>query len=357
MAKILLMTSAEPKSGMVNGYRFNFAEKRFPLGVGYLISVLRNAGHKVDFIDRYLLGDVSFYEDIYDFIGMYSCTPCFEDTRKIMKQVKTPFIIGGPHTSVFPDTVKNADWIVQGEGERAILDIIDGKVEKGIVKYPRIENLDDLPFPAYDVFAKYNYVMTSPFFKGDRVFNMITSRGCPFDCSFCNTKQVWGKKYTYHSAERVIHDIKRLKTEYNINGIYFREDNFTLKKDRLYSICKGIIDADLNINWACETRVDTLNEELVSIMAKSGCKGFYMGLESGSPRMLDVYNKGITPEQGLQISEWCRKYGIKMAGSFIIGHPDENWKDLEMTRQFIKDMKLNIIWNNKYREGFTIPTS
>jgi radical SAM superfamily enzyme YgiQ (UPF0313 family) len=347
----------EPKSGLVNGYRFNFAEKRFPLGVGYLISVIRNAGHEVDFIDRYLLGPVDFDESKYDFIGMYSCTPCFEDTKSVMDKVTKPFIVGGPHVSVFPDTVKNADWIVLGEGERAILDILDGKVEKGYVKYPRIDNLDDLPFPAYDVFVKSNYVMTSPFFEGNRVFNMITSRGCPFSCTFCNTKEVWGRKYTYHSSERVVSDIKRLIKDHNVDGIYFREDNFTLRKDRLKSICETIIESGLKFNWACETRVDTLNEELVSLMAKSGCKGFYMGLESGSPRMLEFYKKGITPEQGLNVSSWCLKYGIKMAGSFITNHPIETQEDVKLTEDFIKNMNLNMIWRNKFREGFTIPKS
>lgn len=151
------------------------------------------------------------------------------------------------------------------------------------------------------------------------------------------------------SAERVVDDIKYLVMTYGIKGVYFREDNFTLIRHRIVDISIGIMP--LKIHWACETRVDTISYEELKIMHASGCSALYIGFESGSQRILDLLSKGITPEQGLNVAEWCHKLGIAIAGSFIIDHPEETADDKKLTEEFIKALGLTNCWKNKYREG------
>jgi len=349
--RILLLTSAHPKEPV----GLNFAEKRFPLGVGFLISAVRNAGHSVEFYDRYLTGEDYFPKGEYDYVGIYSNTPCFKDTLKIIEHYnnKTKIIVGGPHTSIYPETlVGKVDYVVQGEGEDVIVDILADKVKTGIIRYPRIIDLDRLPLPSYDIFQSMPYTDDVLWFEEKPVWNMNTSRGCPYNCSFCNVKDIWGHRYTCFSANRVFHDIKYLVSKYNIKGIYFREDNFTCNKKRVFELCDLICRSDLKIKWVCETRVDNINDDIAEAMADSGCKAFYVGFESGSQRMLDIYNKQTTVQQGLSLANSAHKYGIAIAGSFIKNHPDERPEDELATQNFIKRIRPRSVWINKWRNNY-----
>ncbi|GAG83593.1 unnamed protein product [marine sediment metagenome] len=201
--KVLLTTSAAPAQSP-----FSTAEKRIPLGIGFLISVLRNAGHKVSFIDNYLrptdfLEGSYIEENGFDFIGIYANTICFRDTLRMLYKLEHlrctrrwggKIIVGGPHTAVAAHTIPDfVDYIVQGEGEQAILDIVDGKVTERIVSYPRVENLNVLPMPAWDYFVNLPYNWSVDFFQDKPVFTMNTSRGCPFGCTFCSVGSIWGR--------------------------------------------------------------------------------------------------------------------------------------------------------------------
>jgi len=348
--KVAFFTSAHPTKPM----GLNFGEKMFPLGVGFLLTVLKNEGHEVDFYDRYLTKDFSFPDKQYDFICIYSNTPCFEDTMRIIRHYrnKAKIVVGGPHTSVYPDNLMGigVNYIVQGEGEQCLLDIVNGVTQQGIIRYPRIKNLDVLPRPDYKLFSTMPYHTKVKWFPEAPIYNYNSSRGCPYNCSFCEVKKVWGRKYTCFSAERVISDIEWLQRDFKVRGIYFREDNFTCWPWRLIKICEGI--RFFNLKWLCETRVDTLDKGIIEIMARSGCKVLYIGFESGSQHMLDVFNKGTTIEQGLSIAYWARKYGIQIAGSFITDHPLETQEDKKVTQEFITQAQLATVWKNKYRPNF-----
>jgi len=349
--RVLLIISGEPKE---NPQRLSFAEKRFPIGVGYLISVLRKAGHKVDFLDRYLLGDVWPENWNYDLVGIYSSTPTFPDTLHIIEKVPEdiPLTVGGPHTCFnyksIPDRV---DWIIQGEGEEAILDVISGTLPKGVWRYARIENLDELPTPAFDVFEPLPYLKTVEWFPG-KVFNFSTGRGCPFSCSFCWVRRIWGHKVTLMSAERIIEDIKKVQKDFKVEGIYFREDNFTVDKRRVERFCKLV--RKLKILWCCETRAD-IDPELIELMYSSGCRALYVGIESGSQKMLEVYNKRLTLSEIELFLKSCKKVGMKVAASFIINHPEEGKEDREATRKLIEKWKPDTIWLNPWREDYVVP--
>ncbi len=346
---ILLTTSAAPSHSP-----FSTSEKRFPIGIGFLISVLRDAGHKVFFIDNYLkptkfLENKSLQKNKIDFIGIYANTICYRDALRMLRKIEEmrkkgtwegKIIVGGPHASVALETIPEfVDFIVQGEGERAILNIVEGQIKDRVVKESRIEDLDSLPMPAYDYFANLPYDFTTKWTGEKPIFNMNTSRGCPFDCAFCSVGSIWGRKYSCFSAQRIIEEIKYLVEKYNVKGIYFREDNFTLNRNRVIEFCEGLLTQSVNIKWVCETRVDTLSYELLKLMCKSGCKGLYFGVESGSQRMLDFMKKGVTIEQVEKVFDWCNKLDIEAHASFVIGAPTETAEERKKTIEFSKKIK------------------
>ena len=165
---------------------FFTSEKRPPLGIGFLISVLRDAGHKVFFIDNYLRPS--------DFL----------ETGYLVEIWRGKIAVGGPHTSADLESIPDfVDHGVIGEGERAILNIVEGTADR-IVQEERIRDLDQLPMSAYDYFATLPYDFSTQWFPEQPVFTMNTSRGCPFQCAFCSVGSVWGQQYRSFSAGRVI---------------------------------------------------------------------------------------------------------------------------------------------------------
>ena len=197
---------------------------------------------------------------------------------------KGKVVVGGPHAAVAPETIPDvADYIVQGEGEEAILEILNNSPTERIIRKPRIENLDALPLPAYDLFAEGGYDTTTDMIpESKNVFSYSTSRGCPFACSFCSAKNIWGRKYTCKSPERVVEDLGILKNKYDCDSVYFREDNLTIRRDRVLRICDIMRSKGLNLLWAAESRVDTLDRDLLEEMYAAGCRGLYFGVEAGS---------------------------------------------------------------------------
>ena len=168
---------------------------------------------------------------------------------------------------------------------------------------------------------------------------MNTSRGCPFNCAFCSVGSIWGKHYAYFSADRIIAEVEYLITNFGAKGIYFREDNFTLNLKRTEEFCEKLIEKNINIHWACETRVDNLSEELIKLMSTAGCKAFYLGIESGSQKILDNINKQITVEQIENAIDWCKKYDIRTYCSLITGLPGETYKDYLITKKLMEKLK------------------
>lgn len=353
--KVLLLTSREPAFYM----GMSFREKRFPIGVGYLISVLKNAGHEVTFVDRYLLGDEWNGHKQYDFIGIHSSTPCFEDTRNIIRRMcgrKEKLIIGGPHTSCFPESIPaEVDFICQGEGEVAILDIVEGRAKERMVSRERIKDLDSLPMPSFATLSKLPYQRDVPWFSDQPVFNFCTSRGCRFNCSFCSVREIWGKEVTMMSAERIIDDVKACIKQFGIKGIYFREDNFTLSRKRVTEFCELLLKERIKIKWCCETRSDLADKDLLLLMSKAGCKAMYVGFESGSDKMLEIYKKGITVAQNRKFASWAKEAGINIAASIIFGHPQETDLDRRLTEKFLNDIQPKTIWMNRFRDEYIVP--
>lgn len=355
---ILLMTSAAPEYAPLST-----AEKRPPLGVGYLMSALRAAGHRVHFIDNYLKPSGVLETDFLtrndiDWVGIYANTICFQDTLAMLRQLQAmrergewsgKVMVGGPHTSVTPETIPEfVDYVVIGEGEISAPGIVAGEVQDRVVKGERVADLDSLPFPAWEDFIDKPYSWAFPeWVAATPVYTFNTSRGCPFECRFCSVNAVWGRSYRYMSAARVLDDIDRMVTDYGMRVAYFREDHFTLNKQRTVQFCEGLLQRGDGIEWMCETRVDNMDDpDYIELLARSGCRALYIGVESGSPRLLEFMKKGETVDQFRDAFELARKNGIKTYASLIAGIPTETEDDLRMTFDFIEAAEPDFCgWN------------
>lgn len=354
--KIALMTAQPNIDSKVGVHEFATDEKRPPTGLGYLYKILKQSNFDVELYDRYS-GNLSFdfnKSDGYDFVGIYCASVCTDDIKFIIDNLKSDKIaVGGPHASLFPEWFSSkVNYIVQGESENIIIDLVNGKYKDGIIKTKRLDNvsLNKIPTFPYKYFwdNKNNYTWKFPFSDISPVFTLNTSRGCPYSCSFCSVKKIWGHKLTAFSPERVFSDIEYVKS-LGAKGLYFREDNFTVNKKRLFKICDHI--KNLNLKWACETRADAIDDETAKVMSESGCIGFYIGVESLSQHMLDIFNKQLTVDQIIKCFEFAHKYNIKTAASMIKGHPEETDVDRSETNRLMQQIRPTMKWFNQYRDN------
>ena len=329
---------------------FSTIEKRIPMGMAFLSAVLKKEGHHVFFIDNYLEPQ-PFLENGYlgknkiDLAGVSANTICLRDTLRMLylmqdlrerKKWTGKIVVGGPHASVAPETIPEfVDYVVIGEGENAIRNIANGTVTDRLIHCEPMQDLDSLPRPDWEIFISLEYDWTVEQMPECPVFPMNTSRGCPFRCTFCSVGSVWGKKYNSFSAGRIVDDIAYLVDRYGARGIYFREDNFTFSRKRVEEFCSLLLKKRIRIKWVCESRVNNLDEELLKLMRRAGCAGLYLGLESGSQRILDYLKKDITLEQAEQVLRISKKLSISTYGSFITNVPTETDDDRQATQDFI----------------------
>ena len=209
-----------------------------------------------------------------------------------------------------------------------------------------MENLDEIPFMPLELFPMDKYVRSFCELEVYPVDLMCTSRGCPYTCRFCSNEYVWGHKVRAMSAKRVVDEIEHMVEKYDTKGIYFREDNFTILKKRVGLICDEIKSRGIEIEWICQSRVKPLDEEVIKKMADAGCKSVWFGVESGSQKILDMLNKGITLSDIKRAFDIYKKYGIKRGASVMIGIPGESLDDIQKTRDLINEIKPDyVFWN------------
>jgi radical SAM superfamily enzyme YgiQ (UPF0313 family) len=339
-----------------------------PLGLAYIASVLRQS-HEVKIIDsnilNYTIGDVeeelrSFSPDI---VGITSVTPSIYEAYKVAETAKKvredcTVVLGGPHATFMPrqtmEECKNIDIIVRGEGEETTRELIEN-IEKGaslnevkgitfrekneiIDAEPRpfIKNIDDIPFPSRDLLPMHLYK-----FNGVKYTTMLTSRGCPFKCAFCSSSRLFGGYWRERSPKNVLDEMKIVYEEYGIRNIEFMDDTFTLNQERAEKICDEIIKQGWDISWGASSRVDTLSKRLVEKMKKAGCWILFLGIESGSQRILDTIGKRITLEQVKKAVKNLKDAGIQVLGSFIIGFLQDTTETIKETIKFAKSLNLD----------------
>ena len=268
-------------------------------------------------------------------------------------------VLGGPHPSVrYEKLLENdqCDYCVVGEGEVTFkefvekfstgvnLEKIEGIASKkegkvSCVKRTPVDNLDDLPMPAYDLLNIKTYLEDPNLYKSrsaipTKSISVITSRGCPFNCVFCSIKLHMGKKFRYHSPENVLRHLKYCSEELGINNFHFEDDNISFNPDRFEKILDLIIEEKLDIQWDTPNgiRADSLNYRIVEKIKKSGCAGVQLAIESGNQKVLDtIVKKDTALEKVLEIVVFCHELDINMCAFYIMGFPGETMDDMNDT--------------------------
>lgn len=217
---------------------------------------------------------------------------------------------------------------------------------------PFIKNLDNLPFPAYelidmDYYTRPNIRSIRPIFLSQ--FSVFSGRGCPYNCRFCCNSTIWKRTVRFRNYKNVVDEIEYLIKKYSIDGVYILDDTFSLKSKRVLSFCSELKRRKLDIIWGCETRVDIITEELVKAMKEAGCIQIDLGVESGSQKILNNLNKGITVKQIKEAFKLCQKYKIRTYANVMFNTIDETEDDVKKTLDLCKEIKADVY-------GFAIMT-
>lgn len=308
----------------------------FPLALTYLAAVVSNAGYSVEILDcRDGVKDLPEAR----FYGFSCATPQIMVAKQLAKQVNGQTIIGGAHASLLPnDCVKHFDYVVRGEGEEVILDILSGHVPKGIITAPRIKNLDTVPYPAWDMVDQPFSDTLFPgerYGTGDLAATIIGSRGCPYACSFCgNINRV---PVVYRSVDNILGELKELISR-NVRHFRFEDDCFTIHP-QFDKICQEI--TRLNVHYKCHTRSDLLTPEKAGLMKDSGCEECGLGVESADDRVLALVNKKETAQEHLKAVRTLKEAGIRAKTYFVTGLPGETDKTIDLNKDFVKEAQID----------------
>ena len=343
------------------------------LSVGYLASSLLADGHQVKIIDAHTFG-YSPQEAAAralavepDIVGLAANTHnrflAIETARQIKKSNQSVKIfVGGPHFGLTArDALTNVpeiDFVIKGEGELASRELFKTNFEPekikgvaGLVWRDRdgairenpdrafVKNLDELPWPAWELFGLENYGGTPIEKNGDPTIGVISSRGCPNRCIFCSSLAFHKGALRLRSAKNFVDELELLHQQYGFKAFKFWDDTFTIVRQHAEEICHEIIKRGLVIKWYTPCRVNTVDRELLSLMKKAGCVRVNFGIESGSPRVLKIMKKGITMEQARTAVKAALEAGLDVTLNFLMVFPYETWEDIGLTVDAIKEFR------------------
>ena len=334
-----------------------------PLGISYIAAVLEKNSVDVSIIDASAM-EMDWYElgkEIKkispDVVAITALTPTIEqalETAKIAKSIlpESTIILGGYHpTFTFKKLLENEflDIIIIGEGEYTMLEVVQSLLNgsdlhrvKGIatqdfVTPPReiIEDLDTLPFPARHLLPMEKYkILNIKLPTG----TLVSGRGCPYQCSFCSSAAMHGKKLRLRSAQNVVDEMEHLINDHHAETIAFMDDTFTINKKRVEEICDELKKRDLDVYWGCTTRVDTLSQDLLKKMKDSGCITLFMGVESADQIILNNVNKQTTINKVKKAFELARNYDMRTIASVVLGMPGDSRENILKTIKFVKNL-------------------
>lgn len=302
------------------------------LGPVYLGTILKNRGHEVQIYNENIFTPDYAKLDA-DIVGVSILTSTAKRGYEIAKRFpKGKVIIGGVHASLLPEeSLEFARQVVVGEAEDVIVDIVEGRRLEPIVQGKPVEDLDALPTPDFSLI------------KGYRLPSMVTpistSRGCPFDCSFCSVTKMFGRKYRFRSAENIIVEMKSR----NAKTFFFCDDNFTAHPKRTRQLLHLMIKNKFK-KWACQVRCDVAkDEELLDLMAQAGCGVVCVGFESVNPKTLEAYQKKQTLGEIVNAIRSFHKRRIKIHGMFVLGGEDDSKNSIWETLKFAIKEKIDTI--------------
>jgi radical SAM superfamily enzyme YgiQ (UPF0313 family) len=286
------------------------------------------------------------HADLYGFSSICSSYPL---TIRIAKAVKrqrpeSMILLGGPQASVVDlNTLTSfpfVDLVLRGEAEHTLPLLLDqlagerrleqvpglsyrvGAQPRRNAPAPVIENLDALPSPAFHLTGEL---------QGADMAALELGRGCPFACTFCSTNDFFRRNFRLRSPERVLQDMRIIAAKYSIRDFELVHDMFTVDRRRVAAFCEAMIASGDKFTWSCSARTDCVDEELLELMARGGCRGIFFGVESGSERMQKIIHKHLDPKRAEEIIDSTERLGIHSTVALITGFPDETWEDLRQT--------------------------
>jgi len=378
MSKIFFINPPSPKKNVVvirdldRSGRQSMEKTIWPqTSLAYLAAMLKN-DFKVRIID--CIAEKIYWDELEKIVKKggpkYILTNVISSTlsndlkvAKIGRQIGATTIAVGSHVTALPkEALKNfpdLDYIILGEAEETLSELINfleaGRDKNGLEnisgisfrrdndimvtkRRPLIKDLDDLPIPCHQLLPidKYNLP-----FIGKRYTFITTSRGCPYECIFCRSPIIWRRQVRSRSAKSIVKELKLLK-KLKIKNFLVHSDVFTVNKKIAIELCKTIVSRKFKFKWICNSRVDTVDEELLIWMEKAGCWMINYGIESGSQEVLDGAKKGITISQIKKAVHLTKKNKIKVWGYFMVGLPGENWQTVGETIKLAKELPLDL---------------
>ncbi len=349
------------------------------LGVLYVATYLKAHGFRAEVLD--LGTDQARPCDVAgilatrrpDVVGLSAYTENYTNCLEIAREVKsllpeTIVVLGGPMpTFIFADVLSNpaVDFVVQFEGEQTMLELmrhlqdpasltvhaipglafrsVDGPVTT--TRRPPIADLERLPFVDRDLAMSENYA---------RAFPVLTSRGCPSNCTFCSSRAFWSRRCRFRSPENVVEELWDLTSRYPVEDFYFVDDTFTVSPRRVHRLCELMGEREIRVPWTCFSRVDTASEDLLAVMRDAGCRKIEFGVESADASVLRSINKKITTDQVTQAVGLCRKLGIRPLCYFMLGHVADTLTSMRSTvayMQFLReefDCDMQLLFNTPF---------
>ncbi|MFH1903610.1 MAG: radical SAM protein [Candidatus Omnitrophota bacterium] len=346
------------------------------LGLLMLGASLRRAGFRVRIVDATAQGlryaevaeEVKRFQP--DLIGISALTPSIRKAAKLSCLLKrihpsVPIVMGGPHFTARPEQTlldyPCFDYGILGEGENAIINLTEALAAnrkpsdvpgvvyrdgKEIIFGPPaqvISDLDSLPFPAWNLLDNFPAAYRPAIFKFKKLpsTQIVSARGCPNNCIFCDNS-VFGHRTRFYGPEYVLEMAQYLRKNFLIRDLIFEDDQFLIKKDRVEQICRGFLARKINLSWSCSGRVDSVNDlSLLKLMKKSGCWQINYGIESGEEKILEFAQKSTSVGQIEKALRLTRQAGIQSKGYFIFGLPGETEKTMAKTIRFAKRLPLS----------------
>jgi anaerobic magnesium-protoporphyrin IX monomethyl ester cyclase len=339
-------------------------DKTIHVGLGYIASYARSIHKDVEFVllDTRVAKKKevkAFFETNFDLIGITVLSPVYPEVIEVFKRIRnilhaTPICLGGAYVTTIMEEIFEetpADFAVYGEGEITFsellyffkgersLDEIKGLMyceDKEIIINPpreQISNLDKIPYPAYDLFKMNRYPM----------HRVVTSRGCPFTCVFCNSSTIWLGKWRKRDPEEVVNEIEFLITQYKKKVFFFNDNSFNVDLKRVKQFCQIILDRKLKFLWSTPVRPEIISKEIASLMKDAGCYNVGIGIESANNSILKQMKKSNTIERVQKGIRIFREAGIEVLGQFVIGSPGDTLETVKESIQFAKNSELDFV--------------
>ena len=357
---------------------YTYPKKSPPIGLSYIAAVLERAGYSVTIADMSVLG--MGYEELRQLlreaapslVGISFMTNQYHEAVRVSQTVKDensdiPVVVGGPHVSAIPREilgVESVDIAVIGEGEETIVELTDvilkgsgtlkdvagiGYKENGSIHLNQerelIQDLDSLPFPAWHLLPIDRYsVPATGGDKAERVFAVISSRGCPNHCIFCDSHTIFGRTFRGRSAQNIFEELVYLNERFGAKQFDFVDDTLTVDERRIHELCDLITSSGCDFKWMCNARVNTVSPEIMATMRQAGCVRVEFGVESGDPEVLRKIKKGVTLTQIRSAHAMAKDAGLSVGSFVMVGNLGEDTSAVSNTRALLDELSTDDIY-------------